>query len=48
MLLGTAKDWTIDKDKTIATSTSGAVVTLKNIEAIAFYMATESLVHAWG
>ncbi len=45
LLQGTAKDWTVDANKTTATSKSGTVITLKNVEAIAFYKATESLTH---
>lgn len=45
-LQGTAKDWVIETDKSKATSKSGAVITLRNIEAIAFYKATESLVRS--
>lgn len=44
LLPGTAKDWTVDAGKTRATSTSGAVISMKNVEAIAFYKATEALV----
>jgi len=47
LLQGTAKDWVIDANKTSAISKSGTVViSMKNIESIAFYKATEALVHA--
>lgn len=45
MLQGTVKDWTIDAAKTTATSKSGTVISMKNVEAIAFYKSTEALVH---
>jgi hypothetical protein len=45
-LMGTAKDWTIDANKTKATSKSGITITMQSIEAVAFYKATEALVHA--
>jgi hypothetical protein len=45
-LSGTAKDWTIDANKTTATSKAGVTVEMKNIEAVAFYKSTEALVHA--
>ena len=43
-LPGTVKDWTVDANKTTATAKSGTVISLQNIEAIAFYKATEALV----
>jgi serralysin len=43
-LPGTIKDWTVDANKTTATAKSGTVISLQNIEAIAFYKATEALV----
>ena len=44
-LQGTAKDWVVDANKTNATSKSGTVISMRNIESVAFYKATESLVH---
>jgi Metallo-peptidase family M12B Reprolysin-like len=46
-LQGTVKDWTIDRDRGLATAkTGGATIKFRNVEAIGYYMATDALLHA--
>ena len=46
-LMGTAKDWAIDKTKGTATNAqTKAVIAYKNIQKLAFYAASTSLMHA--
>jgi hypothetical protein len=46
-LQGTAKDWVVDRNAGSATAKAGgAVIKFSNMEAIAYYMATDALIHA--
>jgi serralysin len=46
-LQGTVKDWVVDKTAgTAAARSNGAVIKFSNIEAIAYYKATDALIHA--
>ncbi|NBX53844.1 MAG: hypothetical protein EBT70_02020 [Betaproteobacteria bacterium] len=46
-LQGTAKDWTIDRDRGLATAiTGGAKIKFRSIEAISYYKANTALLHA--
>ena len=46
-LQGTVKDWVVDRAAGIATAKAGgAVIKFSNMEAIAYYMATDALIHA--
>jgi hypothetical protein len=46
-LQGSAKDWVVDRNAGSATAKAGgAVIKFSNIEAIAYYKATEALIHA--
>ena len=46
-LQGTVKDWVIDRTEGRATAKAGgAVIKFSNMEAIAYYKATDALIHA--
>jgi serralysin len=46
-LQGTVKDWVVDRAAGSATAkTGGAVIKFSNMEAIAYYLATDALIHA--
>ena len=46
-LQGTAKDWVVDRAAGSATAkTGGAIIRFSNMEAIAYYKATEALIRA--
>ena len=46
-LQGTVKDWVVDRAAGIASAKAGgAVIKFSNMEAIAYYMATDALIHA--
>jgi hypothetical protein len=46
-LQGTVKDWVVDRAAGSATAKSGgAVIKFSNMEAIAYYKATDALIHA--